>query len=237
MKERGLTFTADSVRAILAGTKSQTRRVCKLFGCEVVEERDGVPWVFSPQHDGWIACPYGFVGGRLYVKETFATMCHVADPCCSCDDEDKARNHYVEYRADLAPECTDRPGGWPRSPVDDEAPRWKSPRFMPRAASRITLELTSVRVERLQSITQADVIAEGVKIPVAPSDTKGKVWPLLAVTGKFPSCQYMPNPKAPVERDYYVAAYASMWDRINHARAPWASNPFVWVLEFKMVQP
>lgn len=228
MKERGIIFTAESVRAILAGTKSQTRRIVQPMPGEQREwltpdliaacprmSLVGVPGVgFGAQMDhpgggplGWVKCPYGGPGSSLWVRETFATMCHVADPCCSCDDEDKARNHYVEYRADLAPGCTDRPGGWPRSPVDDEAPRWKGPRFMPRAASRIALELTDVRVERVQDISEADAKAEGV------DDRLG----------------YGLHP--------YRDAYAKLWDQINDSDGKrWSDSPWVWVLEFRRVQ-
>jgi hypothetical protein len=115
--------------------------------------------VYQNDPDG-IQCPYGQPGDRLYVKETWAPMCRVADPFCACDDEAAKINHFTEYRVDTG---NSLPGGWPEESRDDEeCPKWHPSIFMPRWASRITLEIVSVRVERIQSISEADAFAEGI---------------------------------------------------------------------------
>lgn len=163
MIERPILFSAPMVRAVLAGRKSQTRRVIRL-----------------PFSRGWLGpCPYGIPGHSLWVKETWARH----------PDGDG-----VVYRA------TDP--GW-----DDEGQiKWRPSIYMPRTASRITLETTGVRAERLQDISERDAMSEGV-------ERDGAGW-----------------------RNYYhVAArdsFASLWDSINGKRAPWASNPWVWVVTF-----
>ena len=90
--------------------------------------------------------------------------------------------------------------------MDSDLKPWKPSIFMPRWASRINLEITGVRVERLNALTEADAIAEGI----AP----------------FEDAIGNPEPKA---------AFATLWDKINGKKHPWASNPFVWVIEFKRV--
>ena len=123
MADRPILFSAPMVRALLAGTKTQTRRVCKL------DVRSGMP---EPELASLLrCCPYGVPGDRLWVRETWAPL-----------------TVGYAYRADPV---------WNAPPAD----RWHPSIHMPRAASRITLEVTGVRVERLQDISEADVIAEG----------------------------------------------------------------------------
>ena len=158
-KERPILFSAPMVRAILAGTKTQTRRVVKgapedwspvqpqVYAPTIVDrhgfEQPG-PDAFGAgdaQGDHWIRCPYGQPGDRLWVRETWA-------------------QHGVSavYRADSG----DRPAG---------AGMWRPSIHMPRWASRITLEVTGVKVERLQGISEADAIAEGIpQSDVSPPD-------------------------------------------------------------------
>lgn len=91
------------------------------------------------------------------------------------------------------------------------AGRWNSPMFMPRSASRITLGLTDITVRRLMDITPADCMKEGI-------------------VGGGPNKDLVP-------RDGWRMTYAALWNRINGKKAPWASNPYVWVLEFVVVKP
>jgi len=165
IKERPIMFSAPMVRAILDGKKSVTRRAIKLRPPYVMDERDdGSPW---PYDTTWsqgdetpllMPCPYGKVGDQLWVRETFHRCPHCV-------------GGFISYRA----------GGWLRLPSgspDDGGDRndvdarplnytcvtdgWKPSIHMPREASRITLEITGVRAERLQEITDADARAEGV---------------------------------------------------------------------------
>lgn len=132
MKERPILFSAQMVRALLAGTKTQTRRALRPQPVDPYTGRD-LPAGARP--DSLPACPYGVPGDRLWVRETW----------CNGMTEDGYDG--VCYRAS-GDVCVEG--------------RWRPSIYMPRWASRIVLELTSVRVERLHAITPADAIAEGV---------------------------------------------------------------------------
>lgn len=144
MKERPILFSGPMVRAILEGRKTMTRRVVKpnLFiernggNLPPIEQSHAYFGVFCSRH---VSCPYGQPGDRLWVRETWAR---------GMTDEE------LYYRA-TDKEITDE--------EREEGMRWKPSIHMPRWASRITLEVTEVRVERLQGITEADSVAEGIK--------------------------------------------------------------------------
>jgi len=209
VKERPILFSASMVRALLAGTKTQTRRVvkigkcpdtgCQLAPCEIAGER-GL--------DLYRLCPYGAPGGRLWVRETWAP--HFIYEGVRPSEIKIDAGSCLFYKADggIIGGCTE----------SQRAPKWRPAIHMPRAASRITLEITAVRVERLQDISQEDAIAEGVRTMTGPRgnrfehafypDDYGSAW-------EFPS-----------------NAYASLWDRINGARS-WDANPWVWVVGFR----
>lgn len=190
MAERGILFSAPMVRALLAGTKTQTRPAAKLTHAGHVKEPRGHRRWHPGDPDAVAACPYGKPGDRLWVRETHCAF-------------DAGRVH---YRADHA-----------HNPAGDKAHgiKWTPAIHMPRWASRITLEITGVRVERLQEISEADAIAEGV-----PNQTR------LTGHDKESGCQW--GPAEP------VAEYCQLWESIN-GPGSWAANPWVWVLEFKRV--
>lgn len=161
MKERGILFTGEMVREVLADRKTQTRRLLKLRGADVVEEREpGRMWPWSPQHNGWVACRYGVPGDRLWVRETFAI---------TNKDHPRVR---TDFRADMTSwgRATDAETGrevllFPERLFPDgrrRVERWTPGIHMPRWASRITLDVRGVRVERVQEISEADARAEGV---------------------------------------------------------------------------
>lgn len=193
MKEqasRPILFSAPMVRAILAGTKTQTRRVVKPskdpdFDCQMAPSE-----IAGDEHADRL-CPHGKPGDRLWVRETWAAP-HSEDGrpphAIQCD---QMRIHYA---------ASDGRGGL----------LWRPSIHMPRWASRITLEITSVRVKRLQSISAADAIAEGL------SQTEGGAW--------------LPGPC-----DHPEWAYHQLWNQINGAGS-WEKNPWVWVVEFKRVE-
>lgn len=176
MKGHPILFSAAMVRAILEGEKTQTRRIARLNASGRVAWK-GHNW-HCDDPESRLACPYGQPGDRLWVRETWADT--MSDP------------PEAVYRADGE-----------RHP--SSFLKWKPSIFMPRWASRITLEVTGVRVERLQEISKADVIAEGID---GLSDIHAG----------------------------WHQPYAQLWDSINAKRAPWSSNPLVWVIEFKRVQ-
>ena len=175
------------VRAILSGTKTQTRRLFR----PQPEYRYGVlfPQGSSTGYSPSLlagACPFGRPGDRLWVREQFACV--------------RTRGmRYVEYKSDRSLsdfDGYDSPAGG----------RWRPSIHMPRWASRITLEITDVRVERLQDISEADAKAEGVSMPdVTP--TPPDFWS-------------------------YQQEFRHLWEQIN-GPGSWNDNPWVWVIEFK----
>lgn len=164
MKERPVIFNGEMVRAILDGRKTQTRRALNWKRqpyTEMAERDDGSlwPWAEDGERGGdiWFPCPFGEVGDRLWVREAYQGPLFNFDQMETyLEDTSKfERPEFCEYRADggRTPEYYD---------ADDNLRHgWKPSIHMPRWASRITLEITGVRVERLQDISEADAIAEG----------------------------------------------------------------------------
>ena len=192
MTERPILFSAPMVRALLAGTKTQTRRVAKHPLAQnlsyIVDIGKG--WFGDEEGEVQIRCPYGQPGDRLWVRETWAAP-HSEDArpprAIQCD---QMRIHYAasEDRGGLL---------------------WRHRIHMPRWASRITLEVTGVRVERLQDISEADAMAEGV--------------------------HYSLLEKIQAGQDRWARhAYKKLWESI-HGPGSWDLNPWVWVVEFKGV--
>lgn len=205
MKERPILFSGPMVRAILAGRKTQTRRVVKLNDAGRVA-RGGRQWHIDDDHAA-LACPYGQPGDRLWVRETWArAYVHQA-----------LSEHYVYAAGDNS---TDYGGPW------------KPSIHMPRAASRITLEVTDVRVERLQDISEADAIAEGMDpSPGLVGDDDLAVRDVIAAhdaaRGTFLG---MAVP---------VARFVLLWDSINGKQpgvTNWNANPWVWVVSFRRLE-
>ncbi len=162
--ERGMIFNAEMVRAILDGRKTQTRRPIKWKQTrftEIGEREDGSKWPWSEdaEHafDFWHPCPFGSVGDRIWVRETFQGPLFdfdLMDSYCK-DSTPFEKSEFCVYKADgvPAPEFYD---------ADDEVHCcWRPSIHMPRWASRILLEITDVRVERLKSISDRDALREG----------------------------------------------------------------------------
>lgn len=229
MKERPILFNGPMVRAILEGRKTQTRRAVKPQP-EIYTTADGrATWRHGkrvgtgPNAEAWTChaidrCPYGQPGDRLWVRETWAEICHAGDAECYCEDEESRREHHrFEYRADTE---NKRPGDWP-DPSETEfqdAPGWRPSIHMPRKASRITLEITEVRVQRLQEISEEDARAEGVDVFRV---RLGDLDPILV-----PGCRGADSPKE---------GFQNLWDSLAKPGADSAANPFVWVIEFRRV--
>lgn len=245
MRERPILFSAPMVRAILEGRKTQTRRVVKHPRGGTFDIENGRP--VAECTDGEtrsIDCPYGQPGDRLWVRETFAIETSVegrSQPLPHADGrpvkyapEDDGEGfepawRQPHYRAtDAAPGLTCERVGCAQCRDSDMGPHWQPSIHMPRWASRITLEVTGVRVERLQSISDQDIVAEGVTVPVdaesgnALVDVSTKDGP-----GSFLSRDQIRSPTAIVR-----AHWAALWCSIN-GRKSWAANPWVWVVEFK----
>ena len=225
MKERPILMSAPMVRAILEGHKTQTRRVVKpqppedggrlivepIFPTIIDrrgEEQPGAEIFGVTTEDGeWcLRCSYGAPGDRLWVREAFGISYDgSAIPWTGADEQ---RDGEVIYRATFD-----------EKPDEGRLP-WKPSIHMPRWASRITLEITGVRVERLQDISSSDAIAEGIEKVDELNGT-----PLWRQYGKEPW-----NTVSPVE------SYRTLWEQINGAGS-WEENPWAWVIEFKRVMP
>ena len=202
MKSRPILFSAPMVRALLAGTKTQTRR--PLREGTWLDPKEGVIRMCSVGNGvtGFqsVACPYGAPGDQLWVREQFAGSIAY-----------ERHGYPLREWGNKIWYCAD---GEPRSG------QWTRPRpsiHMPRSLSRITLELTDVRVERLQDISEADALAEGV----TPKWEPGCSGRLMEAIGGF---SFRPA----------ASAYADLWEQINGAGS-WDANPWVWALSFKRV--
>ena len=233
MKERGMIFNGEMVRAILDGRKMQTRRPIKWKQTrftEIGEREDGSKWPWSEdaEHtcDFWHPCPFGAVGDRIWVRETWGVASHafsddglmidwVPDRPATAIHEMPFGNGYYSgyaiYAADGDFTWGDDDG------YEDGRSCWKPSIHMPRAASRILLEITDVRVERLNAISEEDARAEGI------------------IDGGCLNCGE-PDPCgcANPEPDA-TDAFAYLWQSI-YGQENWNANPWVWVISFKRVE-
>jgi hypothetical protein len=230
-KERPILFSGPMVRAILDGRKTQTRRVVKCAGLDPhrdrIERWDEDRGAFRPRASDEAVerqfvttfplptrCPYGAPGDRLWVRETWAAF---TAPEYWSGESDEITCSPAEMRGDFW--HLDRDTSIVFRANGLAAPdRWRPAIHMPRWASRLNLLVTAVRVERLQSITTADIEAEGV-LDDAYHDAREH---FLAASGGEPAV-------GPTPRSQWVR----VWDAINGKRAPWAANPWVWVVEFR----
>lgn len=227
-REKPILFSGEMVKAILAGSKTQTRRVVKpqppdyineLHGRELskrapyrledCEGRDcGVG--FQDDDDVFYKCPYGQTGDRLWVRESFCELrrdhWHDSGPKdLLVTRYGPPRRNSIAYKADC-----DRNGDSERCRLE-LGYKWKPSIHMPRWASRLQLEVTEVRVERLQDISVAGIQAEG--------------------------CPYRYSGLSPEDAPDFVGYWHGRWNDINGGKYPWESNPWVWVIEFTPTRP
>lgn len=228
MKERPILFSAPMVRAILDGRKTQTRRIAvktsqprsvyvtdfdfKELKIEIENKHSG--------HRYWKQCPYGIPGDRLWVRETWRYTASSLEESRAIT-EDISSGIAVDWRATYIDNCMKHLGfSREDAEIADDFETWRPSIHMPRWASRILLEITGVRVERLADISEEDAAAEGIYndgdvIPfngpwfVEPHDTRG----------------------------YSTASdcYCALWEKINGAGS-WMTNPWVWVVQFKQLK-
>lgn len=185
MTDRPILFSSEMVKAILKDQKTMTRRVNSIGEYYISDKK----------------CPYGVVGDRLWVRETWYYEEHMHDSTEGTPDlPGDLYSHRLVFKAD----CPDYPVN-----VGVGQHGWRPSIFMPRWASRITLEITDVKVERLQDITEEDAEREGI------SDE----WPILPVY------------------DTAKKRLRNLWDSINGGKPgkTWNDNPWVWVIEFRRI--
>lgn len=233
-KERGILFQGEMVRAILAGRKTQTRRLVKLPRW-LSERAPDMERAFPDRAFGVTPClkvlygedgliervrnPWGYPepnGVRLWVRETWAAHWMYNDvPPRNARTEPSIPGDNRWYRAD-GEDAASHLG----APSAGLRGKWRPARFMPRWASRITLEVTDVRVQRLKEITEEDARAEG--LTEWRRDDSSPLHYGIALPDVWET-----DPRK---------AYARLWDAINGAGS-WASNPWVWVVSFRRLAP
>lgn len=222
MKERGMIFNGEMVRAILDGRKTQTRRIMAPQPADDIERGifpnpEAIGWKSSLRHKHGSTtahfCPYGKPGDRIWVRETFQGPLFdydLMDSYCK-DPTPFEKPEFCVYKADgvPAPEFYD---------ADDELHCcWRPSIHMPRWASRILLEITDVRVERLNAISEEDARAEGI------------------IDGGCLNCGE-PEPCGCANPDPDATdAFAYLWQSI-YGQENWNANPWVWVISFKRVE-
>ncbi|MEX0548987.1 hypothetical protein [Raoultella terrigena] len=220
MKERGMIFNGEMVRAILDGRKTQTRRIMAPQPADDIERGifpnpEVIGWKSSRRHKHGSTtahfCHYGKPGDRIWVRETFQGPLFdydLMDSYCK-DSTPFEKPEFCVYKADgvPAPEFYD---------ADDELHcRWRPSIHMPRWASRILLEITDVRVERLSAISQEDAQAEGMEL-----------------TGWRPTYS---DPDSGGEVMTPYDNFAELWSSI-YGDESWKANGWVWVISFKRVE-
>ncbi|ELZ8934900.1 hypothetical protein U1D46_003924 [Cronobacter dublinensis] len=239
MTERPLIVNAEMVRAILDGRKTQTRRIIQsparnmqATGKKVIDYREpGDKWygeyIFSMRNQSgtWCdytkeqflaKCPFGAVGDRLWVRETWSDVNSEGCPAVAyrADSDTRLLAEIETFRDEDGVLNTADPrldkywfAAWSGDLFSGTEGSWRPSIHMPRWASRITLEITGVRAERLRDLSEEDARAEGITPPAG---------------GVLPGWKYRIN-----FRDLWISIYGA---------DNWEANPWVWVVEFKRVE-
>lgn len=236
MTEREMIFNSEMVRAILDGRKTQTRRIMAPQPADDIERGifpnpEAIGWKSSLRHKHGSTtahfCPYGKPGDRIWVRETWGVVSHELDedgriqpwtpdrPATAIHEMPFGNGYYsghAIYAADGDFTWGDDDG------YEDGRSCWKPSIRMPRAASRIVLEITDVRVEQLNAISEKDATAEGV--PPAGSLLPDYPGTFLTPKGDFATAK---------------VAFQRLWESI-YGEESWKANGWVWVIEFKRVE-
>lgn len=228
MKEHPILFKSEMVRAILEGRKTQTRRIISPQPNTEIMNVESIGYTaFTPKGsiairgtradgryaENWVKEKYK-VGDHLWVKETF---CNCGDLAWSEEICTEDRKNTIGYKADYSTRlynCDDKlvelettAWNWGHEKI-----KWKPSIFMKRIYSRLLLEITNIRVERLNKISEKDAEAEGcISTAVLTEDKQD-------YTGLYAS-----------------EHFARLWEKIN-GEGLWRSNPFVWVIEFRRIK-
>jgi hypothetical protein len=252
VNERGILFSKPMVLALLDGSKTQTRRIVK----HEIRGPNYLGHFYWHDKNGWqgahggdtpfektsaaLLCPYGQPGDRLWVRETWGNVAYSFDeagdrqdwipgrPATAIHQMPFGKGYYsghVIYRADGEFEWCDDDG-------DGERSCWHPNIHMPREASRIDLEITGIRVERLQDISEEDAKAEGItsdNVIIGANCNGGRHTEERATRFFFDGCDGEGFETG-------VDAYRGLWESLNGAGS-WDVNPWVWVVEFKRIKP
>jgi hypothetical protein len=215
MKALPMIFNTEMVQALMDGKKVQTRRpfsmpqgwdlkdgnLCKITGKHPKSGKWGVMIrreLYDGRYEHDLVVAPAMPGDLIYVRETF----------CKVDDTEHGEDVWVDYRA-TPKYSSEHPAGWDCDPDNPYALKWKPSIHMPRELSRITLKVTSVRVERVQDISLNDCIAEGFR----------------GGHGSIPGYMYSATPKE---------HFSETWKQIYGDH--WDNNGWVWVIDFEVIQ-
>ncbi|HFN0531050.1 hypothetical protein ACVSSC_19330 [Klebsiella pneumoniae] len=227
MKERGMIFNGEMVRALLDGRKTQTRRIIK--DCTVgrdqiskfiqIEKKfigcypEDVPELIRE------CCPYGIPGARIWVREAFRVHSRATD-VATLVYKASERNSWTEQTHRVPVAVCNKPA---------TPEKWTPSQHMPRWASRILLEITDVRVERLNAISPEDAESEGLERTnfTGFGDEPG--------LPSYPEPDVYFDPLKKQWKEYPPEAFAGLWESI-YGEGSWLANPWVWVIEFKRVE-
>ncbi|NAU32592.1 hypothetical protein EE082_24015 [Klebsiella pneumoniae] len=223
MKERGVIFNGEMVRAILHGRKTQTRRIVKgtdgaVKFCKEWDINGEEIFVVLGEKDhtgmnpvlGALSCPFGAVGDRIWVREAFRVH-SLATDVATLAYKASERNSWAEQTHRVPVAVCNKPA---------TPEKWTPSLHMPRWASRILLEITDVRVERLNAISEEDAEAEGIDME--------------ALYGSQ-DCYDCIADHNMTGRPTVTGAFKHLWESI-YGEEGWKSNPWVWVIEFKRVE-
>lgn len=228
MKERGMIFNAEMVRAILDGRKTQTRRPVKFpvhdknLGCELA----GNELAGELSAGNYLNSTFGKPGDRIWVRETWQAIHDYCDENGHVDERRYARSiprNRGNYWHPVYEEA------WGNESREDREFPWRPSIHMPRWASRILLEITDVRVERLNAISPEDAESEGLECTnfTGFGDEPG--------LPSYPEPDVYFDPLKKQWKEYPPEAFAGLWESI-YGEGSWQANPWVWVIEFKRVE-
>ncbi|HID2693047.1 hypothetical protein [Klebsiella pneumoniae] len=236
MKERGMIFNGEMVRAILDGRKTQTRRIMKIqpehsgLGLRrVIDSKNGSDdgkyfWSLSDAcglkiRSKSFTCPFGSVGDRIWVREAFRVHSRATD-VATLVYKASERNSWTEQTHRVPVSVCNKPA---------TPEKWTPSLHMPRWASRILLEITDVRVERLNAISPEDAESEGLERTnfTGFGDEPG--------LPSYPEPDVYFDPLKKQWKEYPPEAFAGLWESI-YGEGSWKANPWVWVIEFKRVE-
>ena len=214
MKERPILFKPEMVRAIIEGRKTQTRRVVK------DQERQDPGGIYECKPGDLLRCPYGEVGDRLWVRETwqYYDWSEDGEPFIRYAADNQSILHWPpEDWAERVEDIWESLSRTENYSIDSRARdrKWRPSLLMPRWACRLVLDVTDIRVERLNEITEEDAKAEGCR-------------PVGLITGK--ECILEPS------KGSYLLHFKDLWHSIHQKDGKdWVKNPFVWVIHFHVV--
>lgn len=224
MKERGMIFNAEMVRALLDGRKMQTRRPVKFpvldknLGCELA----GNELAGELSAGNYLNSAFGKPGDRIWVREAFRVHSRATD-VATLVYKASERNSWTEQTHRVPVAVCNKPA---------TPEKWTPSLHMPRWASRILLEITDVRVERLNAISEEDAQREGVHTEVWDQTVVARNY---AARDEFFQFWSEDMPHYVEMNQLYRSSFRSLWESI-YGSENWLANPWVWVIEFKRVE-